>query len=108
LSDNVQRCALPPMELTRWYYLPKVTWKRNAFPCFLPFFSKLWFNFQLKCSFSRYKSSNCFCPTLYKPLSCFELLSRFLPQGDYTSPRVYEWHKWRHHIILMNRNNPNI
>jgi len=37
-----------------WYYLQKVTWKRNAFPCYLPLFSWLWFNFQLKCSFSSY------------------------------------------------------
>ena len=32
----------------------KVTWKRNAFPCCLPLFSWLRFNFQLKCSYSSY------------------------------------------------------
>jgi len=37
-----------------WYYLQKVTWKRNAFPCCLPLFSWFWFNIQLKCSFSSY------------------------------------------------------
>jgi hypothetical protein len=27
------------LSLPEWYYLQKVTWKRNTFPCCLPLFS---------------------------------------------------------------------